>query len=309
MKNTFYISKLIEAYGPLYQKTIPLIEKMASKFIVTDGPTDHTWSEVTESHKAKFLILRKHISSLVTITRLYYAKQGKVYPITPHLSDVDEIISIEIFYAKIQDLKPHGWIMGEIAYDKAEALIKDIPSLVDLKFTDANMLITNKIPTSDQVADIVKSEIAIQGTSVPAFKDFEANKIYVNGKEIKSQERTLMNKITDSLSGKLTENTDALKLVAKIKIGKAIIKKVMKEVKKLAPKFVRGYLDSPFAELLIVNGIAIAMDTTMPKSKRTTEIKEAMLIAAMDNMGDSFKVDELFTRLLDGIDLSGLDKE
>ena len=93
----------------------------------------------------------------------------------------------------------------------------------------------------------------------------------------------------------LTANTNAAKTAAKMTAGKIALKVAKEKLAPMLPIMVRGYLDTPFGDVLVANMLVVANKYTNGKYKVLGTAAEATTEAAYANLFESFKLDELLS--------------
>lgn len=122
----------------------------------------------------------------------------------------------------------------------------------------------------------------------------------------KKEGNEMTNKITNIASTTVQVNKDAVKLAAKLEVGKIAAQTIGKAVKKQLPMMVRGYADSPFYNIVIANMAGIALREFASNNEKAMIVSEAMIQSAAVEMMSSFNIDEMVNDMLKDIDVSKL---
>ena len=106
----------------------------------------------------------------------------------------------------------------------------------------------------------------------------------------------------------VAQNKEAVKVAARITAGNAINKKVLETIKPHLPLMVRGYADSPLAEIVIANAFGMAMKQYAPANKKLQLVADCVLEAAVLKTIDNFDIPAMIEGVLDGVSLPGAEE-
>ena len=104
----------------------------------------------------------------------------------------------------------------------------------------------------------------------------------------------------------LETNKNTAMYTAKIQLGKTANKVVLDKIKPQLPMFVKGYADSPIAELVVGNVVAGLLMQFAPNNEKATILAQAMIAAGTQVAVESLNIPELVSELLDSVDISGI---
>lgn len=124
--------------------------------------------------------------------------------------------------------------------------------------------------------------------------------------KIKEKENTMKNRTINKM---LEINKATAVHSAKVQLGKTANKLIVSKVKPQLPRYVRGYADSPLAELVVGNIVAGLLIQFAPNDKRAEIVSEAMIAAGTQVAIESFNIPEMLNELLDSVDISTLTNE
>lgn len=116
-----------------------------------------------------------------------------------------------------------------------------------------------------------------------------------------SEKKTMAAKIKDTALVTLDQNKQAAIIAGKMEAGRILNKQVLKQIKPHVPMFVRGYLDTPLAPVVVANLVAAVGNHT--QNKRVQQVSELMLLAAADATVQSFNLDKIIDDVLAGVKL------
>ena len=108
-------------------------------------------------------------------------------------------------------------------------------------------------------------------------------------------------KIKETAVITLDQNKQAAIIAGKMEAGRILNKQVLKQIKPHIPMFVRGYLDTPLAPVIVANLVAAVGNHT--QNKRVQQVSELMLLAAADATVQSFNLDKIIDDVLAGVKL------
>lgn len=118
----------------------------------------------------------------------------------------------------------------------------------------------------------------------------------------KQKEGSKMNIKNNSTVSKMIEVNKASAINAgKIELGKSANRLVLNKVKPQLPMMVRGYADSPIAELVIGNIVAGLLIQFAGDNKKAQILSDAMIAAGAQVAIESFDIPNLVKELLDNV--------
>lgn len=127
-----------------------------------------------------------------------------------------------------------------------------------------------------------------------------APKKEANPKPTKS-ENTFMKAIKETTLTTIDQNKQAAIIASKMEAGRILNKQIIKQIKPHVHVFLRGYLDTPLAPVILANLVALAGNHT--DNKRVKQISEFMLLAAANTTVQSFNLDQIIDDVLKNIKL------
>ena len=116
-----------------------------------------------------------------------------------------------------------------------------------------------------------------------------------------SEKKSMSKAIKDTALQTVGDNKQALIIAGKMEAGRVLNKQVLKQIKPHIPMFVRGYLDTPLAPVIVANLVAAVGNHT--QNKRVQQVAELMLLAAADTTVQSFNIDKIIDDVLAGVKL------
>ena len=118
---------------------------------------------------------------------------------------------------------------------------------------------------------------------------------------LKSEKKTMAQKLKDTGIQTLDQNKKAAIIAGKMEAGRILNKQVLKQIKPHIPMFVRGYLDTPLAPVIVANLVAAVGNHT--QNKKVQQVSELLLLAAADATVQSFNLDKIIDDVLAGVKL------
>lgn len=122
-----------------------------------------------------------------------------------------------------------------------------------------------------------------------------------NQPTLKSEKKTMAQKLKETGLQILDQNKQAAIIAGKMEAGRILTKQVLKQIKPHLPIFVKGYLDTPLAPVIVANLVAAVGNHT--QNKRVQQVSELMLLAAADATVQSFNLDKIIDDVLAGVKL------
>ena len=238
---------------------------------------------------------RVKVRSDLSTSKDYYMLSGEIADNTVNTSMkrlADKIVTIKTLQSFNQysiEEENSNWVdemfdglESEQTMTQAEAIeILDtikIPSVSKVTIS-ATRVDSNKIKTMATVA-------AVTGTKQPT---------------LKSEKKTMAKAIKETAMVTLDQNKQAAIIAGKMEAGRILNKQVLKQIKPHIPMFVRGYLDTPLAPVIVANLVAAVGNHT--QNKRVQQVSELMLLAAADATVQSFNLDKIIDDVLAGVKL------
>lgn len=132
---------------------------------------------------------------------------------------------------------------------------------------------------------------------------------YVGTSSSKDNYTKKENKMKNTIDKMLQVNKDSAVVTAKIELGKSANKLVLTKLKEQLPMMVRGYADSPLAELVIGNVVAGLLIQFAPGNKKAEVLSDSMIAAGVQVAVESFDIPGLVKELLANVDISGIADE
>ena len=114
------------------------------------------------------------------------------------------------------------------------------------------------------------------------------------------------NKMKEVFNKMLEVNKASAVHTAKVELGKSANKLVLAKVTPQLPRYVRGYADSPLAELVIANVVAGLLMQFAPDNDKAKILSEAMIAAGAQVAIESFDIPGIINELLANVDVSGI---
>lgn len=122
-----------------------------------------------------------------------------------------------------------------------------------------------------------------------------------NQPTIKREKKSMAKAIKDTAIATLDQNKQAAIIAGKMEAGRILNKQIIKQIKPHIPMFVRGYLDTTLAPVVVANLVAAIGNHT--QNKRVQQVSELMLLAAADTTVQSFNLDKIIDDVLAGVKL------
>lgn len=122
-----------------------------------------------------------------------------------------------------------------------------------------------------------------------------------NQPTIKREKKSMAKAIKETAIVTLDQNKQAAIIAGKMEAGRILNKQVIKQIKPHIPMFVRGYLDTPLAPVIVANLVAAIGNHT--QNRRVQQVSELMLLAAADTTVQSFNLDKIIDDVLAGVKL------
>lgn len=113
-------------------------------------------------------------------------------------------------------------------------------------------------------------------------------------------------KMKDVLGKMMEVNKESAIRSAKVEMGKAANQLVLDKLTPRLPMMVRGYADSPLAELIVGNVVAGLLIQFAPGNDKAQILSDAMIAAGVQVALESFDIPALVNELLENIDVAGL---
>lgn len=223
-------------------------------------------SDLTEYKKYKMLSGRDYIDS-VNSTMVTYA--GKIVTI-------DSIDRTGHYYLK--ECR-HNWV--DEMFDGLES--EQTPTIITLA--------TTPVTGSPSIDTLTSSATISTGTPFGGTKH----------PTLKSEKKTMAQKLKDTGLQTLDQNKQAAIIAGKMEAGRILNKQVLKQIKPHIPMFVRGYLDTPLAPVIVANLVAAVGNHT--QNKKVQQVSELLLLAAADATVQSFNLDKIIDDVLAGVKL------
>lgn len=129
----------------------------------------------------------------------------------------------------------------------------------------------------------------------------QAEQIKQSKPTIEREKKSMAKAIKETAIATLDQNKQAAIIAAKMEAGRVLNKQVIKQIKPHIPMFVRGYLDTPLAPVVVANLVAAIGNHT--QNKRVQQVSELMLLAAADTTVQSFNLDKIIDDVLSGVKL------
>lgn len=124
-----------------------------------------------------------------------------------------------------------------------------------------------------------------------------------SNEKVKNKKETKMNKVLDKM---IDANKESAVRSAKLEVGKTANQLVLEKLTPRLPMMVRGYADSPIAELIVGNVVAGLLMQFAPDNDKAQILSDAMISAGVQVAIESFDIPELVNDLLANVDISGL---
>lgn len=166
-------------------------------------------------------------------------------------------------------------------------LASSTPSLANVSASS----VQNILITSAASAVSIKKFDGVTGTPLGG----------TNQPTIKSEKKSMAKAIKETAMVTLDQNKQAAIIAGKMEAGRILTKQVLKQIKPHIPMFVRGYLDTPLAPVVVANLVAAVGNHT--QNKRVQQVSELMLLAAADATVQSFNLDKIIDDVLAGVKL------
>ena len=108
----------------------------------------------------------------------------------------------------------------------------------------------------------------------------------------------------------LDDNKANAILMAKVELGKTVLLQARARLKGVAPMFLRGYVDSKYAALVIANIYAFVQKFYLPDNRKASLLTDCVLKAAALELGASFDIptvaNDYINKMFKGVDLKNL---
>lgn len=175
------------------------------------------------------------------------------------------------------------------------------------KFKVGDKVIDNEIATTTlatvpmETASLVVSSAA-STISIKKFDGVTGTPLGgTNQPTIKREKKSMAKAIKDTAVQTLDQNKQAAIIAGKMEAGRILNKQVIKQIKPHIPMFVRGYLDTTLAPVVVANLVAAIGNHT--QNRRVQQVSELMLLAAADTTVQSFNLDKIIDDVLAGVKL------
>jgi hypothetical protein len=119
-------------------------------------------------------------------------------------------------------------------------------------------------------------------------------------KQPKTEETKMMN---TNIQNYVDDNADAAKGAASVVAGKAINKAVLEQLKGSLPLMVRGYADTAIGRVIVANLINFAAKNFMEGNSKAEWVADAVMLAAMTEVLESFDIEKMFNEVLDKVNV------
>lgn len=117
------------------------------------------------------------------------------------------------------------------------------------------------------------------------------------------------NMIKNTVEKMIETNKVSAVRTAKLELGKSANKLVLAKVKTQLPPFIKGYAESPIAELIVGNIVAGLLIQFAPNNKKANILSDAMIAAGVQVAVEQFDVPGLVKELLANVDITGLEDD
>lgn len=124
----------------------------------------------------------------------------------------------------------------------------------------------------------------------------------------KTNEGTIMSKVTEIASKTVDVNKEAILLAAKLEVGKVATAQLKKVVRPKLPMLMRGYADSPLFDIVLANAVGVALREYASENEKAQIVSEAMIQSAAVEMMSSFDLNGMIDDMLESVDVSKLIK-
>ena len=129
-------------------------------------------------------------------------------------------------------------------------------------------------------------------------------KTYIDTNKTQTTKADKMSKVTNIVNTTVDVNKEAIKLAAKLEIGKVATAQLKKVVKPKLPMMVRGYADSALFDIVLANAVGIALREYAPGNEKAQIVSEAMIQSAAVELMTSFNINDMVNDMLENIDIS-----
>jgi len=117
------------------------------------------------------------------------------------------------------------------------------------------------------------------------------------------------NMIKNTVEKMIETNKVSAVRTAKMELGKSANKLVLDKLKPQLPMIVRGYAESPIAELVVGNIVAGLLIQFAPNNKKANILSDAMIAAGVQVAVEQFDIPGLVKELLANVDITGLEDD
>ena len=247
---------------------VPVVTTTPTKTITGFKPGDRVKvrSDLTEHKNYKMLNGGGYVVGVNSIMETYAGK----------IVTIDSINRTGPYYLKECG---HNWV--DEMFDGLES--EQTPTIITLA--------TTPVTVSPSVNTLTSSATIATGTPFGGTKQ----------PTLKSEKKTMAQKIKETAVITLDQNKQAAIIAGKMEAGRILNKQVLKQIKPHIPMFVRGYLDTPLAPVIVANLVAAVGNHT--QNKRVQQVSELMLLAAADATVQSFNLDKIIDDVLAGVKL------
>lgn len=188
------------------------------------------------------------------------------------------------------------YYIDKIWYGEDALELDTSSSISQMKITAVKSTTTGTPP----IAALVSS--AASAVSIKKFDGVTVTPLGgTNQPTIKSEKKSMAKAIKETAMVTLDQNKQAAIIAGKMEAGRILTKQVLKQIKPHIPMFVRGYLDTPLAPVVVANLVAAVGNHT--QNKRVQQVSELMLLAAADATVQSFNLDKIIDDVLAGVKL------
>ena len=123
-----------------------------------------------------------------------------------------------------------------------------------------------------------------------------------------AQENKTMNAPKNVLSAAIAANKNGAATAAKVAVGSAANKALVKMVKPRLPMLARGYADNVLARVVLANAALLAVETIASDNPKAKIVTQAMVDASMIELVQEIDIAGLISGLIDNLQGSQVDK-
>lgn len=233
-------------------------------------------------------------------------KRVHSYANSLHIGELLESDHYGVFTSLIGDLADSYSTYSDFMDESFYAVAIDIQNCMfytpeGLGYTGDNFVFIEHSLTLPETEDLAKKWLTIAGGDVEC-SPVETKAVETNNPINKTEKVEIMSKV----NAVVNVNKTALVTAAKLEAGKIGLKQMSKLVQPAIPMMLRGYADTAMGRVALANIFHFAASNYAGGNDKVKVVADAMLEAAMVEFVGSFNIEEIFEKVIGGIDISKL---